>query len=162
MKGCLGCAGLRSVWGQTPVTHQQDPGGQQPLCPYSPGLSSGDLLTGWGTGTAAAQPNSRCHTSHRLQLELSGFLRTHHVMNLAEHLIKSTNAADASVAATSSSPALCPCGLRLCVSVVDSFNLRLLLCAALRGPCRRSDRAGPPHTHSPNLALHPRVLQEHV
>lgn len=110
----------------------------------------------------APQPSSRCHTSHRLQLELSGFLRTHHVMNLAEHPITSTNAADASVAATSSSPALCPCGLRLCISVVDSFNLRLLLCAALRGPCRRSDRAGPPHTRSPNLALHPRALQEHV
>jgi len=48
------------------------------------------------------------------------------------------------------------------VSVVDSFNLRLLLCADLWGTCRCSYSAGPPHTHSLNLALHCCVLEEHV
>lgn len=73
-------------------------------CPYSPGLSSGDLLTRAGHRHGQA-PSA----THRLQLELSSFLRKHDVMNLAEHLIKSTNTADAFVAGNE----LLPCPLPL-------------------------------------------------
>lgn len=82
------------------------------------------------------------------------------MMNLAEHLIMSTNTADASVAGNELLSCPLPQWPQSCVTVVDSFTLRLL-CAALRGPADTVTVQAPSHT-SPNLALHPRWNIQYV
>lgn len=67
-------------------------------------LASAQVTSSQGGAQARPSPS----TTHHLQLELSSFLRKHDVMNLAEHLIKSTNTTDASVAGSELLPCLCP------------------------------------------------------
>lgn len=54
-------------------------------------LASAQVTSSQGGAQARPQHSQAPGATHHLQLELSSFLRTHDVMNPAEHPIKSTN-----------------------------------------------------------------------